>query len=199
MHRKIGQAVIRRQAGQHGFSLLEIIAALAIIAILLAVGAPSLGDWLNNIQIRTGSDAIQNGLQLARAEAVRRNTNVLFSLTSSTDNTCALSTTNSNWVVSIASPAGACGNTPLTDPTQIIQVRPAAETAKVVVTANQSQVSFNGLGRASAAIDICVGIAADGGACVGVGPEHRLKVTVSTGGQIRMCNPALASTDPQGC
>jgi type IV fimbrial biogenesis protein FimT len=184
---------------QRGFSLLEMMIGLVIFAILVASGAPSFSAWLSNTQIRTGADAIQNGLQLARAEAVRRNTQVFFSLTDSLSNSCALSTTVSNWVVSLTDPTGHCSDTPLTGAVQIVQIRSASETSKIVLTANQSQVSFNGLGRPNTAANICVGIAADSGACTGVEPEHRLMITVSAGGQIRTCNPTLANTDPQGC
>lgn len=188
-----------RSPNLRGFSLLEMMVALVVLAILVVTGGPSFSAWLNNNQIRAGAEAMRTGLQLAKSEAVRRNTNVYFSLTSTTDNSCALSTSGGNWVVSLATPAGNCANTPGTAPAQIIQVRPSAETSRAVFTANQSQVIFNGFGRANVAADICVGIAADGGTCIGADPEHRLKVQVLASGQVKMCNPALDSTDPQGC
>lgn len=182
-----------------GFSLLEMMIAMVVLAILITTGGPSFSAWLNNNQIRAGAEAMRTGLQLARAEAVRRNTTVFFSLTSTADNSCALSTSGGNWVVSLASPAGYCANTPGTAPAQIIQVRPSTETRRAVITSDVSQVSFNGFGRANVAVNLCVGIAADSGTCIGTEPEHRLKVQVSASGQIKMCNASLDSTDPQGC
>ena len=186
--------------GPHtGFSLVEMLIALVVLAILITTGGPSFSAWLNNNQIRASAEAMRTGLQLARAEAVRRNTTVLFSLTSTSDNTCALSTSGGSWVVSLVNPAGYCANTPGTDPAQIIQVRPSTETSRAVITADVNQISFNGFGRANAALSLCVGIAADGGSCIAAEPEHRLRVQVSASGQIKMCNASLDSTDPQGC
>ncbi len=188
------------QAGlANGFTMIEALIAMVIVAILLATGAPSFSSWLSNKQIRTGTEAMLNGLQLARAEAVRRNTTVFFSITDSTSGSCALSTSSGNWVVSLATPVGHCADTAETAPAQIIQIRNAAETSKAVITSSQSQLFFDGLGRSNVALSLCVGLAADSGTCIGTGSEHRLRVMVGIRGQIRMCNPTLDSADPQGC
>ena len=63
-----------------GFSLIEMMIAVVIVGLLLMAGVPAYTTWIQNLQIRTGAEAILNGMQLARAEAVRRNTNVRFVL-----------------------------------------------------------------------------------------------------------------------
>ena len=146
---------------QHaGFTLIELVIVVAISGVLLALGLPSFNVWTQNAQIRTAASAVQNGLQLARGEAVRRNALVRFQLTDSVDNSCALSTTDTNWVISFDDPTGACAGAFLneafliSDATnnpapRIIQKRPAAEgSSRVVALANQSVIVFNGLGRA---------------------------------------------------
>lgn len=182
-----------------GFSMIEMMIGLVIMAILITTGAPAFSAWLSNKQIRSGTEAMLNGIQLARAEAVRRNTTVFFSLTNSTTGSCALSAAGGNWVVSLATPVNRCADAVETAPAQIIQVRAESETSKAVITSTQSQIFFDGLGRSNLALSLCVGLSADTGNCIGSGSEHRLRVTVSTRGQIRMCNPALDSSDPQGC
>jgi len=199
---------------QHGFSLIELIVGVMIIGILFAMGAPILSSWVQNIQIRTAAEAIQNGLQLARGEAVHRNELVRFQLTTTVDNTCALSTTNSNWVVSFDDPTGLCANAklneafPVSDAVnnpapRIIQVRPGTEGSRnAVVAADQSTIIFNGLGRVTPVPASSVNINVTnptGGACVPAGVMRCLRVVVTTGGQIRMCNPSLPNTNPQGC
>lgn len=189
---------------QRGFTLIEFMIGLLISAVLLAVGAPSFIDWVQNGQIRNSAEAIQNGLQLARAEAVRRNTTVRFQLTSSVTSDCAVSTTGRNWVVSQDDPTGACGSTPsdVTAP-RIVQVRTSAEgSANAVVTADQAAFVFNGLGRLTpvAAGDLDIDITnPNGGECQPAGSMRCLRVRVSPGGQLRMCDPTRGATDPQGC
>lgn len=201
---------------QRGFSLIELMVAIAVFAILLTLGMPSLTTWMQNSQIRTATDAIQNGLQIARGEAVRRNTTVRFQLTDTADNACAIAAANTNtvatWVVSLDNPAGACATTAWDENTaappavRILQMRPSAEgTRNAVVLANQTSVIFNGLGRITPvpAATITIGVSnPTGGACATIAtpaPMRCLRVEVSTGGQIRLCDPAFAATDPQGC
>ena len=204
-----------------GFSLVELLITLAIVGILLALAAPSYQIWITNTRIRTTADSIQTGLQLARAEAVRRNDQIRFQFTSSSDSSCVLSTTLSNWVVSYDNPAGDCAGAflneafPASDAVnnpspRIIQARSSAEGSRnVLVAAGQSTFVFNGLGRVTAVgtnpaiIDVKTATAGsckvDGG---DAGVNTCLRVTVSLGGQIRMCDPYLTTTrptDPQAC
>jgi len=61
-----------------GFSLVELLVAIALIAVLVGLGAPSYQEWIESTRIRSAAESIQGGLQLARAEAVKRNTQVQF-------------------------------------------------------------------------------------------------------------------------
>jgi type IV fimbrial biogenesis protein FimT len=197
---------------QRGFSLIELMVGIAVFATLMVLGLPSLTTWMQNSQIRTAADAIQNGLQVARGEAVRRNTTVRFHLTDTADNACATSATGTNWVVSLDVPDGACATAAWNEDTtappavRILQMRPSTEgTRNAVVAANQASVIFNGLGRVTPvpAQKITINVSnPTGGTCATIGtpaPMRCLRVEVSTGGQIRLCDPAFASTDPQGC
>ena len=77
---------------QRGFTLLELMTALSIAAVLVAVGAPALTDMTQNQRIKAAADDLQIDLALARSEAVTRATNVTVCTTS--DNaTC----TNDGW------------------------------------------------------------------------------------------------------
>jgi type IV fimbrial biogenesis protein FimT len=192
-------------------TLIELMVGIAIVAILFALGAPSFTAWLQSAQIRTAAEAFQNGLMLARGEAVRRNSMVRFSLTDTADNACNVTVTGSNWVVSQDDPTGACA-TPADDTVapRLIQLRAGAEGSRnVQVVAAQSSVVFNGLGRltpvpppgADANGEVQINFSNDliGGACAPGGPMRCLRVVVSPGGQVRMCDPVFARPDPQGC
>jgi type IV fimbrial biogenesis protein FimT len=199
-------------------SLVELVVSLVIIGSLLALAAPNYTAWIQNTKIRTTAEAILNGLQLARTEAVRRNTQIRFYLTDTLTSACVASTAGTNWVVSFDDPAGLCANGLLNEALdagdlavspapRMIQVRPSSEgSTGVTVAADQASIIFNGLGRITpvpgATINIDVSNPAAGTCAAlggGGGPVRCMRITVSTGGQIRLCDPARAGTDPVGC
>ncbi len=67
-----------------GVTLIELMIGLAIFAMLLGVGLPSLGAWLANSRVRATAESLQSGLAMARSEAMRRNQNVEFLVTNDT-------------------------------------------------------------------------------------------------------------------
>ncbi|HSH96923.1 MAG: GspH/FimT family pseudopilin [Methylophilaceae bacterium] len=200
-----------------GFSLIEIAIALAVLGILIAAGIPSLRLWVQSAQVRGAAESIQNGLQLARAEAVRRNVNVRFQLTTSIDASCTISTTGANWVVSLADPTSACATfANETSTTGVIQARSNREGSPnaVVSSPAQAAIFFNGLGRQASGtvttgvttpnptVPVTIGITNPTGGSCSTGTSNGIRcmnVVVSTGGNIRMCDPVLSSSDPQGC
>lgn len=203
---------------QRGVTLIELSIGVAIMAILLALGIPGFGAWIQNAQIRTAAESVQNGLQLARAEAVRRNTDVQFVQTGA-DWTVGCNTAVAGCPASIQTRSGAEGSaSAVITPSEVLPSGAAAGTTVFTGT-----VIFNGLGRVNttslAAGDNasflvtnstgkCVACAAGStwGDCpTTAGPRRCLRVVVSTGGQIRMCDPALAgptattNPSPLGC
>lgn len=183
-----------------GITLVEILIGLALFGILMAMGVPSFSRWIQSSQIRNSAEAIQNGLTLARAEAVRRNTNVRFQLVSSVTNACALSDAGRNWIISLNDPTGSCDSAPSDSVApRIIQTRSSGEgSPNAVINANGIfLITFNGTGQSNTAASIDI-TNPSGGNC-SANEMRCLRVTVSTGGQIRMCDPARANTDPQGC
>ncbi|MBL0166959.1 MAG: GspH/FimT family pseudopilin [Propionivibrio sp.] len=193
--------------------MIELLIGVAVLGILLALGASSFRVWIGNMRIRTTAEAIQNGLQLARGEAVRRNALVRFQLVNDLTAGCALTLTTSNWIVSYDNPAGACDaallrdDVPVNDAVnnpapRILQRRTAAEgSGNVLVAAEQSTFTFNGLGRLAAVpatnpVVINVQPVAAVGDCTTM---RCLRVTVTVGGQIRMCDPNRPAGDPQLC
>jgi type IV fimbrial biogenesis protein FimT len=197
-----------------GITFVEIIIAMAILGILLGLALPSFKEWIRNTKIRTVAESVQNGLQLARAEAVRRNAVVRFQLVDMADNTCALSTTGPHWVVSLDSVVGKCGSaaSETADP-RIVQLRVSAagSDSNTVLAAAlagggaaQSSIMFDGLGRVTPlpAADIQIDVSNDipGGSCIVSGGKNRcLRISVSAGGQIRMCDSALPAGSTQAC
>lgn len=61
-----------------GFTLIELIVTMAVLAILVTVGVPGLSGFVVSSRIGGQANEILAGLNLARGEAVRRNQRVIF-------------------------------------------------------------------------------------------------------------------------
>lgn len=191
---------------QNGVTLIELMIGIAIVSLLMVVGVPSFSLWIQNTQTRTAAESIQNGLQIARTEAVRRNMNVRFSLA---DASGAVAWSVDCVNVTADCPAG-------------IQSRSGGEggvnaRAGVSVAALPSPipvghfntalasgaglpagVTFDGIGRVPIA-NVGTDIARIDVTNVKAG-VRRMVIVIGTGGQTRMCDPAIAlATNPQGC
>lgn len=166
-----------------GFSLIELMVSVVIMAILMTLAVPGFQTWLQNSQIRNAAESIQNGLQRARAEAVGRNTDVTFVLGA-----------GSSWVIGVVSSG------------EVVESRSASEGSRnvtvAVTPAGSATVTFNNLGSvrvtnadASAPftqvdLDSPVLAAAD---------SQELRVTLGFGGNVRMCDPNAPAGSPQAC
>ena len=67
--------------GQQGFSLAELLIAVAITGILAALAAPSFSDLMKGQKIKSMATDINVSLMRARSEAVKRNRNVTITPT----------------------------------------------------------------------------------------------------------------------
>jgi type IV fimbrial biogenesis protein FimT len=168
----------------------EVVVVIAILGILLAIAVPNMSVYIINQKIRTAANSIQNGLQLARSEAVNRNQSVGFVLTAAapTSGSVTPSSTGANWVIR-----------PESATNTLLQGRSAGEGSSNVTisataggTALSTPIVFNSLGRLGTAGTVQIDM-------ISIGADRPLRVLVSTGGQIRMCEPALPAGNLQGC
>ena len=169
---------------QRGFTLIELLITIAIVAILAALVAPSFKVMLANAQIRTAAQASFDGLQLARVEAIRRNQRVMF-----------VKGTLSAWDVKVEGD----GST--------VQARTAADGSPAVAIAatplGATKVTFDGLGRVKANTDATATITRlDADVPVTLIPaasSRELRITISSGGAVRLCDPNAVTGSSTGC
>lgn len=179
-----------------GFTLIELMTAIVIVAILLAVGTPSFTTFIQNMQIRSVAESLQSGLNLARDEAVKRNARVSLWLVDGLASGCALSASGNAWVVSLDDPSGSCNAAPSVSlAPRLLQSRSLGEgSSNVAVTgAGGSCVTFNGFGRLE---DECNKLApltrVDFKSRVAPAATRALAVTLLAGGAVKLCNPAVS-------
>jgi len=177
-----------------GFTLVELVVVLAVMALLLFVGVPSFGEFMQNQQVRVAGDAILNGLQVARAEAMRRNLSVQV----------AVNVPATGWTVS-ESASGA--------PIQSRTHEEGSRNAIVGTTpGGATTVTFTPLGGVTSNADgslpvnqFDINFDKPGAVCqtptspVGV---RCLRILVSGGGSTRMCEPGervFTPPSPRAC
>jgi type IV fimbrial biogenesis protein FimT len=74
--------VTKRRAG--GFTLVELLIGLAILAILLVMSMPRYIEWIADTQVRNGAESIAAGLRQAMSYAIHENTRVEFTINPTT-------------------------------------------------------------------------------------------------------------------
>lgn len=178
---------------ERGASLIEVAIVLVVIALTLSFGLPSFTEWSQNTQIRATAESLQSGLQTARTEAVRRNMRIEFRLSDKIGT--AGGTGWSIWSVT---------------PSASIQSKPDAEGSYRIVVSTPSdnltdRITFDGSGRTPTGTTTN----ADGSNFLSqidvksstVGTTRNLRLIISTGGLIRMCDPndSIPTGDPRKC
>lgn len=158
---------------QTGMSLVEVMVGVAILGILMAVAVPSFQNWMQNVKISTAAESVTSGIQRARAEAVRRNTAVAFTMGAA-----------SSWTISEVVSGNVIESRLSTEGSKHVNVEAlAADLATPATT-----ITFDQLGVAVKAPDSLtrLNFSATGG-------SRNLRVIIGLGGNARMCDPNLSS------
>lgn len=199
--------------GAKGLSLIEVMVTVAVMALLMAAAAPSMGEWMANVRLRGAAEAAMSGLQKARAEAVKSNQVMGFWLVSpatatALDNTCILSSSSPSWVISLDDPAGACLGPPSLDTApRIIESHGAGKSSVGInvsamsgTSESATQVKFNGFGQRPVTMpDVDIRTIDFTSTTTGT---RRFRIEISTGGGVRMCDrdaPNTVPPDPKAC
>jgi len=181
-----------QKSSQTGFTLLEAMVVVSIIGILVAIAVPSYRDQMAKSQLSLQAGSVLNGLQLARSEALRRNSKVFFTIG-----------TDLSWTVGCETVVGDLNGDGLPDCPSIIQSKAAGEggsTVAMSITPTTSRTAtFTGLSLLSLTNK-------DGSVPFttlnfsNTGTTKTSRITLSSGGQPKLCDPSITTAgDPNLC
>ncbi|WP_417660587.1 GspH/FimT family pseudopilin [Pseudomonas sp.] len=86
-----------------GFTLIELMVTVAVLAIVITVAAPSFSNLLADNRASALANELQGALQLARSEAIKRRQNVTVCRSNAAQDDCADGTNWANgWLVELA-------------------------------------------------------------------------------------------------
>jgi len=84
---------------RQGFTALELIVTMSIIAILLATGVPAIKNYSWNLRMKTAMDLLQTDLNLARGFAVSHNIQTIICPATDSNDCSGQSTWQDGWMV----------------------------------------------------------------------------------------------------
>jgi len=188
---------------QRGFTIVEVLVSIGIVALVLMFAAPSAATWIQNTRLRTAAESVVTCLTTARLEAIKRNTVV----------SCQMTDPNSTaWNVCLYD---AINNVCLTTTGAVLAQRDASEDNGITTLGIDTTASSSALGSGynvpgSATFDSFGRLASTApsnamrvdirNTQLANADERRLVVFITLGGQIHMCDPKLAyPANPQGC
>ena len=182
-----------------GVSLVESLVVLAVSAVVLAIGAPALGGWVRDLEVRSSASVLLSALQSARAEAVTRNADVRLALGDAQGRI--------GWRLSCVRVTPNCP-----DPIRQLpadgnsRVRwggafapmPAFDTALAAGASMPGRVGFDAVGAAPA-VAVGTDLARIDITHADDAAARRLVVLVAAQGMARLCDPAAQAGDPERC
>jgi len=184
---------VDRRAQIGGFTLVELMVALALFALLITFAVPMYTDFLSNAQVRNAAEGMYNGVLEAQTAAVNANTQVQLVVTPG-------SGAGTGWVIQEVNPDNSVHAPILPAP---YQTSSGAPQAVITPTPNgATEITFDPFGRIIPNPD-----ASSTMSCIKVtnnlsASARNLNVVVSNTGQAtgaKLCDPAAAPTEPQAC
>ena len=183
---------------QRGFNLIEVMVTLTVLAILVTLGAPGFIEWTQSQRLRAAAEAITNGIQVARGEAIRRNLPV----------TVGLEPPGTAWTACEATISPCDSTTVAPNFIQNKSAHEASGSASIATTpAGAILVTFSPLGSVIDNYDgsprlTRVDVSYPPAVCTADGGTMRcLRVVITPGGSVRMCDPTptIVAPDPRAC
>jgi type IV fimbrial biogenesis protein FimT len=176
-----------RKSFQSGFTVLELMIVIALMAMLAVIGIPSLRDAIQNNRVTAQTNNLITAFQLARSEAVKRGqpvticaSNVIEAEDDGNDPICA-DDWSQGWMVVVDGPASAGAGT-VTLNERIRAWRPTSDDVEVTETPDTDFLRFLPRGNV------------DGASGFALPLEFELRIDGCTGDRARDVEISLSGT-----
>lgn len=176
-----------------GFTLIEMLIAVALIGIITAATLPGFTGFLNGQKVNLAANNVYTAMQFAKSSAIQQNARM----------TLVFDPTKGNWCIfnrSVEPDSIACSWTNNALETGVIRkyIEPLPTGISIaVVPSAATQITYDGLGRvvpnpnaSSTITNIAVTMPKD--------PKRANTVQLANG-IVRLCDPLKASGNPQAC
>lgn len=170
-----------------GFTLIEMIATVAVLAVLVTVGIPSFQETIDKRRLTGAAEQLQADLQYARSEAIKRNGNVFVTFTgsgttwcyglSATTATCNCTTANSCALDGVEKVVNQTGFRNVSVSQNITGSNLNFEPRRGIVRMNNNAANI-GTGTITFESNS------------GASNEKELQISVGTMGRVKMCSPS---------
>ncbi|MGQ3091422.1 GspH/FimT family pseudopilin [Methylophilus sp.] len=167
---------------QRGFTLIELIVTVVVVMTVSLLAIPAFQTAIGNSQIRSVAESIKNGLQQARAEAIKRNANIRFVLQR-----------DSSWQLG-------CQTVTVTCPA-VISSKSATEgsSANISAVADNSTAVFTSFGTRDPAVQDGLSRVDISNSQVTDSERRALRILLAAGGYTKLCDPAAKAGDVRAC
>ena len=178
--------LVAPRARQFGLSLVELMVAISVFAILATMAFPVYSTWLAGLQVRTATESVVDGLHVTQAEAVKRNQAVRFVLDAT-----------EGWEVQLVSDDSVVRKATIREGSPKVKM--------TVAPAGTTTVVFDGLGRvldkdqAPLADRITIDVETSTSFTDARAMRVVIDTAAATGVGIRTCDPKLGAGDPRAC
>ncbi|MCF8149841.1 MAG: GspH/FimT family pseudopilin [Burkholderiaceae bacterium] len=194
----------RLSTNERGFSLVEAMIVVAIMAILLALALPMTASYMDNSRVRNAAEVFVSSVMTAKAEAAQRNTRVeivLLADTTAAGLTTAGISAAKGWAIRTFD------QTVHIEGVDLVEGSGGTSSPVTVTAVDQDGgaldgVVFGSLGGTTLAKRADFNFTHDtGGNCIAAaGPIRCLRVTVTTTGRVKLCDPSIADlSDTRSC
>ena len=173
-----------RKLQQQGFNALELIVAMAIVAIILATAIPSYKHYGWNLRMKTAMDSLQTDLNMARSRAISHNFQTVICPANNASECSGLSQWQDGWIVF----TDMNGDRQFQSGERLLKQASATEFLNINSSRSRSYLRFYSNGTAPGSnIRIVF--------CDQRGAEYAGAIVVSNSGRIRMETNGIEATE----